>query len=718
MNLKIFLVFTVLALAASIQSFSQANCPNVTGCLDNWGMNPAPGVTPVVGQQIGNPNPMPAFGIYAGNPTWGNGVIFMNQQTFGIQMTNNNNATVGVFTCYNFLPNTTYTVCLVANNTTTQQSGDLVLEAFNSTTNVSQIIRSGPYFNGGGIAPVQGATFTTNGNSYNQLRVYTSAGVNATNPYSVVIDDMQVTEHPVLVADQTNLDACQTTRLRATISGMQGVNVTWGPANMISGANQGNIVTAAPCNTQTYIASFTGQCQGGCTQNEQITVNVNPPNTNVVANPQNISICETSTLTATSTTNMNVVWDPHPTLTVTNPNQPHIATVRPNTTTVYTARFSCPGNPGCSYPQPVTVFVNPGTSVTATPPNITTCQSSTLTASSVGNMTVTWNPATGLSSPVGPVVTATPCSTTVYTATFTCAASGFQYTAPPVTVTVDTNGSIQNNSSSIPCEGPIDMSFVNNSGCAVSRYEWRDPQGQLASSASSFSQASSQRIDDGLWTLFVQYPNGCSETYTTSVNMTDCCETTADFVIESLGENPLRFKNLTTTNGQLDLGAQWFWDLGDGTTSTIRNPANVYNVMNDYTICLNVVSIDPADPQFTCCHRKCKDVHVPDAQDCKPKPAFDYTIVNPTAIDVLFTDKTAHTAQFYFDNVCSWDWDVSYNGSIVATATGQNPTVNLPPPPPGTPKPYIYDVCLTVTNCDANMVTTCSDYWCEKIIIP
>jgi gliding motility-associated-like protein len=80
---------------------------------------------------------------------------------------------------------------------------------------------------------------------------------------------------------------------------------------------------------------------------------------------------------------------------------------------------------------------------------------------------------------------------------------------------------------------------------------------------------------------------GCSQTTNTSVTVRQPPQ--PDFTVNrTTGCAPLSIIFTDLTNGPI---ASWFWDFGDGNTSTLRNPTHVYQRDSNYTVRLQVVDI-------------------------------------------------------------------------------------------------------------------------------
>jgi hypothetical protein len=417
----------------------------------------------------------------------------------------------------------------------------------------------------------------------------------------------------------------------------------------------------------------------------------------LTASASTINGCGASTLNVTS--NNTITWSPSSTLNAPTGNK---VTAKPCQTTVYTATYTSP----CSQYTcnsgtlpPVTITVVPGVSATASPSTIGWNSGSTLTASSINTMSVTWSPTTGLtpSTGIGSVVTARPCKTTTYVARFRCS-TNCQYDAPPLLVKVVPNDSIVH-MDTIPCNDTIKMHYSGTTLTGMT-FQWIGPKGNTLTSGASLQLDSTDPTDQGLYTLIVTHPLGCKDTLHTKVVMRGCCDVRADFNV--IGCNPVRFENTSTSGGVPIIQGDWHWDLGTGGgTSTLRNPAHLYNsYMGPNEACLTVVH----QGQSTCCDKICKPFNVCDFEPCATKAAFDFRIMNPGIGSVQFLDKSVGVG-----SMCNWQWKV--NGVVQTAYNGvANPTITLGGP--GT-----YSICLMVTTCPG-IVPPCSEEWCEDIVVP
>ncbi len=124
----------------------------------------------------------------------------------------------------------------------------------------------------------------------------------------------------------------------------------------------------------------------------------------------------------------------------------------------------------------------------------------------------------------------------------------------------------------------------------------------------------------------------------------------------------------------------WFWDFGDGNTSTDQHPNHTYAQSGTYTVCLTV-SNDAASDTY------CQEIN----------------LLAPPMADFVFTDQGNGTFSFTdlsTNDPTSWLWDFG-DGN---TSTEQNPTHTYA-------EPGTYTVCLTVAN-DAG-----EDIFCQTLMV-
>jgi len=140
----------------------------------------------------------------------------------------------------------------------------------------------------------------------------------------------------------------------------------------------------------------------------------------------------------------------------------------------------------------------------------------------------------------------------------------------------------------------------------------------------------------------------------------------------AVAEPTVNFTDLSTNSP-----TEWYWDFGDGTTSTAENPVHTFLSNGDFNVCLTATNIVASD---TYCEIIVVDSYV------APVANFSYT-GDPT---VTFNDLSTNTPT-------SWDWDFD-DGTF---STEQDPIHTFLAD--GT-----YNVCLSAINA-AGSSTSCQD---------
>lgn len=136
----------------------------------------------------------------------------------------------------------------------------------------------------------------------------------------------------------------------------------------------------------------------------------------------------------------------------------------------------------------------------------------------------------------------------------------------------------------------------------------------------------------------------------------------------------VKFQDLSTGGP-----AEWFWDLGNGATSTLQNPAATYIDPGVYRISLKVTNANGSTSIV-------RDSFIRVYN--KPDVAFDVSDRNAcTPAPIQFTDFTDPGPG---NAIVSWKWDF---GTAGATSTEQNPRFVYK-----VPEPNGYTITLTVTN--------------------
>lgn len=172
------------------------------------------------------------------------------------------------------------------------------------------------------------------------------------------------------------------------------------------------------------------------------------------------------------------------------------------------------------------------------------------------------------------------------------------------------------------------------------------------------------------------------------------CVAKAEFTAS--GCNPIQFNGNNAGGTPV---ATWYWDFGDGNTSTLQNPVHAYALPGVYKVCLTITAVSPSGQ--TCCDQVCMQVTACGQQPCEVHPYFKWTDIGHWTIQ--FTDLSTGSG-----TPCAWYWDFG-DGN---TSTLQNPVHSYS-------SPGFYFVCVKVTYCiydsNGNIISTCSEQYCTQV---
>ena len=178
--------------------------------------------------------------------------------------------------------------------------------------------------------------------------------------------------------------------------------------------------------------------------------------------------------------------------------------------------------------------------------------------------------------------------------------------------------------------------------------------------------------------LVITTASGCIDTVTHPVPVPD--GPLANFTTPPVCEGDSTcFTDLSTSGGGNAL-ISWFWDFGDGNTSTDQQPCHLYNAPGIYNVTLTVCN------DLGCCDSTTLPVEI------YPNPLADFDAVSDCSYVASFTDQSFANAP----GIISWYWDF---GDGSGSSTQQNPVYVYPDS--GT-----YLVTLTVVNSNGCSSTT------------
>lgn len=234
------------------------------------------------------------------------------------------------------------------------------------------------------------------------------------------------------------------------------------------------------------------------------------------------------------------------------------------------------------------------------------------------------------------------------------------------------------------------VSFVNTStGNGVLTYLWNFGDGSTSTAQNPVHTYTAAGTYVVTLTVTNTLSNGttCTQTISQTIVITPptVCEANPNFCFTT-NNNIVTFANSSTGNGILS----YFWEFGDGTTSTAANPSKSYpSAGGNFTVCLTVTTTLADGTK--CCKKCCKTITINPA--CTASANFRFT-VNGTSVSFTNMSATGQTYLWTFGNG---------NSSTAFTPPTQNYA-------PGT-----YQVCLESTR--TNTIGNCSKTICKTIVI-
>ena len=293
--------------------------------------------------------------------------------------------------------------------------------------------------------------------------------------------------------------------------------------------------------------------------------------------------------------------------------------------------------------------VNPSTvPVLSTSPNVTICAGDVTTLTASGADLYVWSPATGLNTTVGPIVDANPLTSMIYQVigsdTLGCTDTAF------INVTVNPLPVMSISPSVSICEGETTSLVVSG----ATTYSW-NPSSGLDNASSSSPNASPLQTTTYTVTGDIL---GCTATVSVTVTV-DTVPVVAFGPPYSSSCAPLavQFMDLSTV---VPSGSTYWWQFGDGGTSTQQNPSYTYNIPGSYTVTLTITS----------------------GAGCSSSTSLQAADVFANPIAAFYVAPTVGTlgnVTSFFDQsqplISTWNWNF---GDGLGTASIQHPTYTYP----------------------------------------
>jgi PKD repeat protein len=211
------------------------------------------------------------------------------------------------------------------------------------------------------------------------------------------------------------------------------------------------------------------------------------------------------------------------------------------------------------------------------------------------------------------------------------------------------------------CEDEL-LTFTDQStasgGSAIAKWTWNFGDGSTAVVASSGNAQTHTYTSYANYTtsLVVESPTGCkSVPFTQLLTIAPKPFSTFNFGGACLPTGAAQFADQSlVANGNI---AQWQWDFGDGSTSSLQSPVHNYLSTGPFNVSLKVIS-----------DKGCTDdtVRVMNKILAQPQAAFSSVAEVCIGAAINFTDQSTATGS----TITQWQWDFG-DGT---TSTMQNPT--------------------------------------------
>ncbi|MFZ4401018.1 MAG: PKD domain-containing protein [Bacteroidales bacterium] len=163
--------------------------------------------------------------------------------------------------------------------------------------------------------------------------------------------------------------------------------------------------------------------------------------------------------------------------------------------------------------------------------------------------------------------------------------------------------------------------------------------------------------------------------------------------------NPV-FTNGHTINFQdLSTGSptSWFWNFGDGITSTLQNPTHSYNINGSVVICLTITSNN-------CTSTYCDSVYIQGGTTNTCNAAFTFYPDSLAGLNAIHFMNNSTTTYTNYQVVYLWNFG---DGT---TSTQQNPIHAFVANPSGG-----YNVCLTMKVLNSAATVLCENTYCSFV---
>ncbi len=198
------------------------------------------------------------------------------------------------------------------------------------------------------------------------------------------------------------------------------------------------------------------------------------------------------------------------------------------------------------------------------------------------------------------------------------------------------------------------VTFTSTATTSVDTYSWDFGDGGIATTANPYHSYNANGYYNVCLTVSSSTDSSCSYTTCQYINVNGMCD--ANFAIISDSTNQYNFWVYNYSN--YTSSTAYFWDFGDGTSSTEQYPVHTYAGSGPYYLCLTV-----ADSMVSCTDTQCDSI-VPGHA---PSSAITLTVVNPATLGIHEASNAATTFENYpnpFNGSTTINYSVSKNAKV------------------------------------------------------
>jgi gliding motility-associated-like protein len=253
----------------------------------------------------------------------------------------------------------------------------------------------------------------------------------------------------------------------------------------------------------------------------------------------------------------------------------------------YTVVLNASSNLGCNGSKTISITI-PLVNEITTSSNVTICSGDTTQLTVSGGFDYVWSPAASVSNPTSANPLANPTVTTTYTvvAKVLTGTNDTCITSKTVTVAVNALPLAAATVNPISC-GNKNIQFTNTSNNAVS-YNWNFGDPTSASNISNQFSPLHLYSDTGIFEIkLVVYTQvnqgGCTDTVLKNIHIYPPVIAGFDYEVESCS-NTVSF--FDSTADAFSSPSSWFWNFGDGQSSTAQNPVHQYTSFGNFNATL------------------------------------------------------------------------------------------------------------------------------------